>query len=650
MLELNCTDIAIGPRKCGCCINWVDEPPVDLELHKKSRAEHGDYALVVRKTGHGGDDTWKIKSITVFSPYILELFRTALKDYPGIATALDRVELEAPFEPLLHRWEALDTGLKEDNDLKARNHFNLFRQIVEPVLAPHLRAAAECKDHGVIPFESVWTIFPPGSLVTWEADGQSNVGRMEEASNAWTMSGPVYQVTCDQVDWNGEVFGFTKKTIKIQSYEGTRPVTELSILPVDLKPNAAELKKAHIQRGRAFEALHGYHFKAYEGPAQGTDRWGLRKTQKRINDRVVIDMFSYYHFEQMQPPLLSPLEGVIGPTTEHVPRVEHSWDEPIDIDFMDAHHYPPNPRPRHGRDRPRRRSLRRTAEDGEEPVKLKPLTEDQLLLTVPWVKGFVLKEKKWYSLAVNYIQPITWNDSFSNLVLPHQEKDLLLAFAQSKIKSSEVFFDDFVDGKGRGIIILLSGSPGVGKTLTAESIAEKMQVPLYTLSAGEIGIMPTTVETEISSALEKCTMWNAILLLDEADVFLEKRELNSLKRNELVSIFLRLLEYYEGMMFLTTNRVSTIDPAFESRIDVSIDYPNLTPDLRLQIWENFLYRDEDVKAAISKDDLEPISKLALNGRQIKSAVKTAQLLAMSKEEGLQIGHLRKVLRLHRMEA
>jgi len=623
-------------------------------VHKKSRAEHGDYALVVRKTGHGGDDTWKIKSITVFSPYILDLFRTALKDYPGVTTALDRVELNAPFEPLLHRWEALDEGLKEENDLKARNHFNLFRQVVEPVLAPHLKAAAECKEHGVIPYDSVWTIFPPGCLVTWEADGQSNIGRMEEAGNVLTMYKPAYQVTCDQVDWNGEVFGFIKKTITIQSFEGTRPVTELSIIPLDLKPNAAELKKAHIQRGRAFEALHGYHFKAYEGPAQGTDGWGLRKIQKRINDRVVIDMFSYYHFEQMQPPTLSSLEGTIDLSAEHVPKYERGWEcQPVDIDYENIyaeHNYSRGPRRPRDRDRARRRPMRRVSDDGDEPVQLKPLTEDQLLLTVPWVKGFVLKEKKWYSLAVNYIKPIIWNDSFSNLVLPHQEKDLLLAFAQSKIKSSEIFFDDFVDGKGRGIIILLSGSPGVGKTLTAESIAEKMQVPLYTLSAGEIGIVPATVELEISSALEKCTMWNAILLLDEADVFLEKRELNSLKRNELVSIFLRLLEYYEGMMFLTTNRVSTIDPAFESRIDISIDYPNLTSELQLQIWENFLYRNEEVKAAISKEDLEPISKLALNGRQIKSAVKTAQLLAISKEEGLKIEHLRKVLRLHGMNA
>lgn len=287
------------------------------------------------------------------------------------------------------------------------------------------------------------------------------------------------------------------------------------------------------------------------------------------------------------------------------------------------------------------------------PIVVQPLTEEQLLICVPWVRGFVLKEKKWYQLSVDAVQDISWNDSFSNLVLPHQEKDLLLAFAESKIRetageSAVTVFDDFVDGKGRGVIILLSGSPGVGKTLTAESIAEKMKVPLYTLSAGEIGIMPTNVESEIRAALEKCTKWNAILLLDEADVFLEKRELNSLKRNELVSIFLRLLEYYEGMMFLTTNRVNIIDPAFESRIDISINYPDLTPELKFQIWTKFLSRSEHIRSGsdLTEDELMPLAQLPLNGRQIKSAIKTAQLLATSKGEMLGVTHLKAVLKLH----
>lgn len=48
--------------------------------------------------------------------------------------------------------------------------------------------------------------------------------------------------------------------------------------------------------------------------------------------------------------------------------------------------------------------------------------------------------------------------------------------------------------------------------------------------------------------------WGAVLLLDEADVYLERRSINDLMRNSLVSIFLRLLEYFQGILFLTTNR------------------------------------------------------------------------------------------------
>ncbi len=375
----------------------------------------------------------------------------------------------------------------------------------------------------------------------------------------------------------------------------------------------------------------------------------------QITDRVVIDASSYYHFQEMPLPVLSPLD----PTKAVAPDPFDS-SQPVEfglqtMSFGDKSMIPP---PRRA---PQKFSLDSIYTDEEPkyadqgPTKVKPLTKEQLVLCVPWVKGFVLKEKKWYQLAVDSIEDISWNDCFSNLVLPHQEKDLLLAFAQSKINASTDdsagnVFDDFVGGKGKGVIILLSGSPGVGKTLTAESIAEKMEVPLYTLSAGEIGIMPTTVEKEIKSALEKCAKWNAILLLDEADVFLEKRELNSLKRNELVSIFLRLLEYYEGMMFLTTNRVSTIDPAFESRIDVSINYPDLTAELRFQIWSKFLFRSEQIRKGLNliEEDLKPLAQLNLNGRQIKSAIKTAQLLASSKGEKLEIAHLNAVLRLHRV--
>ena len=85
------------------------------------------------------------------------------------------------------------------------------------------------------------------------------------------------------------------------------------------------------------------------------------------------------------------------------------------------------------------------------------------------------------------------------------------------------------------MIILLEGPPGTGKTLTAESIAEAMQAPLYIMSAGELGTQADRVEEYLSDILKMATMWKAILLIDEADIFMEERGRHDLERNELVS-------------------------------------------------------------------------------------------------------------------
>lgn len=74
-------------------------------------------------------------------------------------------------------------------------------------------------------------------------------------------------------------------------------------------------------------------------------------------------------------------------------------------------------------------------------------------------------------------------------------------------------------------------------------------------SAGELGTDSRILEAELQKILDVCHAWGAILLLDEADVFLEKRNMQDIHRNALVSIFLRQLEYFQGILFLTTNRV-----------------------------------------------------------------------------------------------
>ena len=140
--------------------------------------------------------------------------------------------------------------------------------------------------------------------------------------------------------------------------------------------------------------------------------------------------------------------------------------------------------------------------------------------------------------------------------------------------------------------------------------------------------------------------WNAVLLLDECDVFLEARSTHDLERNKLVSIFLRVLEYYEGILFLTTNRLSNIDPAFQSRIHVSLSYPDLTVDSRRHIWEGFL-RALEREGEFTEKDLEELAMVELNGRQIKNVLKSACLLSARRKEPLGRRYVDMVLAIER---
>lgn len=180
-------------------------------------------------------------------------------------------------------------------------------------------------------------------------------------------------------------------------------------------------------------------------------------------------------------------------------------------------------------------------DDDDQRPKHTPLTDEQKLICTPVVRGYSLKDKEWLNMFVNNLYDITFNTkAFESLVLPGDEKELIMGFASTP-EAYRRQFDDVVEGKGRGMIILLSGPPGTGKTLTAEGVAEEMKTPLYVMSAGDLGTEARHVESGLRDILAICTRWNAILLLDEADVFLEERSLHEIQRNGLVSIFLRLI-------------------------------------------------------------------------------------------------------------
>ncbi len=173
------------------------------------------------------------------------------------------------------------------------------------------------------------------------------------------------------------------------------------------------------------------------------------------------------------------------------------------------------------------------------------------------------------AFAMSRLRDVVWNDdAFRALVLGDRQKKLIHALVREHASESNGF-DDVIVGKGRGLIGLLAGTPGCGKTLTAEAVAETTRKPLYAVSAGELGTTPESVESRLKRVLELAQMWDAVLLLDEAEVFLQQRDVTNVKRNALVSIFLRQLEYYQGILILTTNMPEQCDAAFESEWNAS---------------------------------------------------------------------------------
>lgn len=234
---------------------------------------------------------------------------------------------------------------------------------------------------------------------------------------------------------------------------------------------------------------------------------------------------------------------------------------------------------------------------------------------LPFIRVFSLKLRRYILVDIRYISEVQWDkDALGKLVLPKDMKGMLHKVFQSKADERAT---DLVHGKGGGMVILANGSPGVGKTMTAEIFAEYTKRPLYTMEVGDLGITPQEVESNLHLIFDRVTKWNAVLLFDECDIFMFKRG-NDLMRAGIVGIFLRLLDYYQGFLFLTSNRSEVIDDAFKSRITLSLDYPKLTPQSREEIW-HLLLNANGIELS-NGNSLQRVSERDLNGRQIRNAV------------------------------
>jgi hypothetical protein len=238
----------------------------------------------------------------------------------------------------------------------------------------------------------------------------------------------------------------------------------------------------------------------------------------------------------------------------------------------------------------------------------------------PMLAVFDLVRHLRLRIHVSYLTEYIYDTKLADkLILPREMKELVTLL----VAKQEAAFQDIVKGKSGGAVILLAGKPGVGKTLTAEVYAESTSRALYSVQCSQLGIVPEKLEEQLLKVFARAARWDAVLLLDEADVYVHERG-RDLMQNAIVGVFLRVLEYQDALLFLTTNRPEDVDDAIASRCIARLTYPIPTPGDQCWIWQ--------ILAALSGIPLpaETIVEIVqqnqtLTGRDVKNLLKLARL-------------------------
>ncbi|KAK4172035.1 ATPase family AAA domain-containing protein 3B [Triangularia setosa] len=619
-----------------------DEPYIEerkVKKEKKPKFKKKDWwrlhaFCIVRH--YGDDDELDDTYLYVNAQKIRELLNDIIGNYPGDPINIDDVQIHAPYNALFHYREELEKeGLKRfqgenldgPTDPESLKQLNLLTDWIKSHFDLEIAAYEKClssTDHKAISYDKLWTLFPPGEIVYSKVNDQNRAFRVVD-SHYNESPCKAFAIRVEFVDFDGTHLGFREQHLMVGTYPGNQELELMDAIPFKLLHQSSEIREELVARGRKFESLVGQHFMQYNGIAFKEGQNGPVKFN--VNGRVMIDCKTFHRIEPNEAFIVRDMSAPRLPTVRS-PSIP-SMGMP-----------PP-------RFRGRKPVISKFPVQGSsENPKFPPLSEENAMLTNASVRGYAFSAKSFLEFFADEVSEISWNTKcFDELVLDQSIKKTVQALVSTHSQKRESF-DDIIKGKGQGLICVLHGPPGVGKTLTAECVAEYVKRPLYMVSSGELGPVSAALDDQLTRILDMAATWRAVLLIDEADVFLEHRSLHDMHRNAMVSVFLRVLEYYTGILILTTNRVTTFDDAFKSRIHIPIRYTNLSVESRKMIWKNFCSK---VPGGVDIDDkgLEQLAEFDLNGRQIKNAVKAAESLAAF--DGIKLD-LKQLLQINKIQA
>lgn len=510
-----------------------------------------------------------------------------------------------------HYWTEFEAEAAKQNDDQAYQDLRDLLDYIELVQPDLVRTRRQLQTLDRIPYRFLWMLFRPGSLIVVRPSADpshiqvlqvhshrpsskiEHRGEMAVVAWAFDWNGTELVKTYyefplggkDQLDVEGQVRIVDLDCLPIRYYRSDDSLSEgdLSSFRSQMKKRGQTLRECCVhKRGKDKMCSFDGTIAVREDQDIPENRWFLRQGDRKVTGRkienkpVMID-FEAYRENCGFSPKLGRFENYASNLCNcgfcvGTPRSE--WME----------------------------TFKNPTKNLDDLAKISDGEENWLLLPYR-VLGYVIEDHLWAEFPVEWVKPYQHegqNSYKDKIMFPeakeHQkralEKLILSRTDQDDdAKQDGYWVSDFVKGKGKGLVILLHGATGLGKTSTAETLAKAARRPLLKVSASGIGTSPKAAEDNLMKYFRLASNWEAILLLDEADVFLETRGTPGEKvfeRNALVSVMLRILEYFDGILILTTNRVLKLDIAMLSRIHYAVHFTNLDKKQEELIWDQQL--------------------------------------------------------------
>ena len=245
---------------------WQDWSPDDIDMDPEETSEAKQYALIVRREKRiGQKSSLVLHSITIQSPLIRGVLGVVFDGYKGISTKLKDLTFKTPFHEFFYRWDRFQQQIREENDAAILEHMKLLQDIVSGEIQPHLEKKKELRDNGLVTFDYLWALFEPDTMIYKQSDGQDRLFKLVSSSYRNRGETVMFSLTCRYIDCDGDAFGYVATSLAVNYFDGIKPISELSTMPISLHSRPGEIWGKLQKRGESFVGLNGFHYKSYSG-------------------------------------------------------------------------------------------------------------------------------------------------------------------------------------------------------------------------------------------------------------------------------------------------------------------------------------------------------------------------------------------------